>query len=144
MSGPRCTNRRSIARNLTQHGIRESIQIFTKYLKSVHDSIYISPDSGIVGARFPRPTGWATQLLCRERGSAFHFLLRFRHYVLFSIFSVHEEQRNLRFYLNPQRRKHDTNKIILSTNILPRGNSPLALHKIPFDADFWVPTLGIL
>ena len=41
-------------------------------------------------------------------------------------------------------KKDDTNKIILLIDILPCGDRPLALHKIPFGTDFWVSPLGIL
>ena len=59
---------------------------------------------------------------------------------------------SLRFYLRQSAKSaslslskaNDTNKTILPIDIFPRGNSPVAIHKIPFGTDFWVPTLGIL
>ena len=41
-------------------------------------------------------------------------------------------------------KKNDTNKTILPIDILPCGDRSLAFYKIPFSADFRVPTLGIL
>ena len=38
----------------------------------------------------------------------------------------------------------DTNKTILPIDILPCGNRPLALHKVPSGPNLRVPAMGIL